>query len=70
MLLTGVGVARWKAWPAVEKCFLKFSIIVDSSVLGGGVLILHGLYSVPELLGGRATGCKFLLEKAGLCFPD
>ena len=26
-----VGVARWKAWPAVEK--LKFSIIVDLSVV-------------------------------------
>ena len=33
MLLTGVGVARWKAWPAVEKCLLKFSIIVDLSVV-------------------------------------
>ena len=22
-LLAGVGVARWKAWPAVEKCLLK-----------------------------------------------
>ena len=22
-LLTGVGVARWKAWPAVEKCLSK-----------------------------------------------
>ena len=32
MLLTGVGVARWKAWPAVEKCLLKFSIIVDVTV--------------------------------------
>ena len=21
-LLAGVGVARWKAWPAVEKCLL------------------------------------------------
>ena len=28
-----VGVARWKAWPAVEKCLLKFSIIVDLSVV-------------------------------------
>ena len=33
MLLTGVGVARWKAWPAVEKCLLKFSIMVDLSVV-------------------------------------
>ena len=32
-LLTGVGVARGKAWPAVEKCLFKFSIIVDLSVL-------------------------------------
>jgi hypothetical protein len=31
-LLTGVGVARWKAWPAVEKCLLNFSIIVDLSL--------------------------------------
>ena len=31
--LTGVVVARWKAWPAVEKCLLKFSIIVDLSVV-------------------------------------
>ena len=33
VLLTEVGVTRWKAWPAVEKCFLKFSIIVDLSVV-------------------------------------
>ena len=26
-------LARWKAWPAVEKCLLKFSIIVDLSVV-------------------------------------
>ena len=32
-LLTGVGVTRWKALPAVEKCLLKFSIIVDLSVV-------------------------------------
>ena len=32
-LLIGVGVARWKAWPDVEKCLLKFSIIVDLSVV-------------------------------------
>ena len=32
-LLARVGVARWKAWPAVEKCLLKFSIIVDLSAL-------------------------------------
>jgi hypothetical protein len=32
-LFTGVGVARWKVWPAVEKCLLKFSIIVDLSAV-------------------------------------
>ena len=31
-LLTGIGVARWKAWPAIEKCLLKFSIVVLSAV--------------------------------------
>ena len=33
MLLTGVGVTRWKAWPAVEKCLLKLLVIVDLSVV-------------------------------------
>ena len=32
-MLTRVWVARWKAWPAVEKCLLKFSIIADLSVV-------------------------------------
>ena len=27
------GVTRWETWPAVEKCLLKFSIIVDLSVV-------------------------------------
>ena len=27
------GVYTWKAWAAVEKCFLKFSIIADLSVV-------------------------------------
>ena len=31
-LLAGVVVARRKAWPAVEKCLLKFSIIMNLSV--------------------------------------
>ena len=26
-------VARWKAWPAVENCLLKFLVIVDLSVV-------------------------------------
>ena len=32
-LLAGVGVARRKAWPAVEKCLLKCSITMDLSVV-------------------------------------
>ena len=32
-LLAEVGVARRKAWPAVEKCLLKFLIIMDLSVV-------------------------------------
>ena len=40
--LTGVGVAKWKAWPAVEKCLLKFSIIVDLS----GVTVFPSLRAV------------------------
>jgi hypothetical protein len=31
--LAGFGVARCKAWPALEKCLLTFSIIVDLSVV-------------------------------------
>ena len=38
--------------------------------LGGGALILYGLYSVPKLFGISATGCKFLFEKASLSFPN
>ena len=41
-----------------------------SGQLGGGVLILHGLYSVSKLFGISATGCKFLFEKASLSFPN
>jgi hypothetical protein len=41
-----------------------------SGQLGGGALILHGLYSVPELFGVCAAGCKFPFEKASLCFPN
>jgi hypothetical protein len=32
-MLARVGVARWKAWPAVKKCLLKLSNIVDLSVV-------------------------------------
>ena len=80
-LLTRLGVARWKAWPAVEKCLLKFSSFVDLSVgtvfpslsaVGSWeeVLLFSMDFSVPELFGVCATRCKFLFEKASLCFPN
>ena len=31
--LAGAGVARRKAWPAIEKCLLKCSIIMDLSMV-------------------------------------
>ena len=76
-----VGVARRKAWPAVEKCLLKFSIIMDLTVetvfpslsaVGSWeeVLLFPMDFSVPELFGVGATGCKLLPEEAGLSFPD
>ena len=34
------------------------------------VLLFSMDFSVPERFGVRATGWTFLLEKAGLCFPD
>jgi hypothetical protein len=44
-LLTRVEVARRKAWPAIEKCLLKFSIIVDLLV----VTVLPSLSAVGSL---------------------
>ena len=41
-----------------------------SGQLGGGALVVHGFLSVPELFEVCATGCKFLFEKASLCFPN
>ena len=34
------------------------SYLQCSGQLGGGALVLHGLYSVPELFGVKATGCS------------
>jgi hypothetical protein len=48
-LLAGVGVARRKAWPAVEKCLLKFLIIMDLSVVTV-ILILSAVGSWEEVL--------------------
>ena len=46
------------------------SYLQCSGQLGGGVLILHGLYSVPELFRVSVAGSKFLLEKASLGFSN
>jgi hypothetical protein len=80
-LLAGVGVARRKSWPAVEKCFLKFSIFMDllvvtvfpvlSTVDSWEEVFLFSMdFTVSQTFGVRATGCTFLFEKASLCFPD
>ena len=81
-LLAEVGVARRKAWPAVEKCLLKFSIIMDLSVVTvlpslsavgswEEVLLFSMDFTVSQnFFGVGATGCKLLPEEAGLSFPD
>ena len=69
-LLAGVWVARRKAWPAVEKCLLKFSIIVDLSV----VTVLPSLSAVgfweEVLLFSMDLSQNFLeleLQDANVC---
>jgi hypothetical protein len=57
----GVRVARWKAWPSIEKCLLKFSIIVDLS----GVTVFPSLSAVgswEEVLLQDFTLSQNLLE--------
>jgi hypothetical protein len=60
---------------------LKFSIIMDLSVVTvfpslsavgswEEVLLFSMDFSVPELVGVGATGCKLLPEEAGISFPD
>ena len=78
VLFTGVGVARWKAWPAVEKCLLKLSIIVDKSVVtvfpifsAVGSWEEVFLFSMDFIVSQNVfelvlQGSKFLLEKASL----
>ena len=73
--LPGVGVARWKAWPAVEKCLLKFSIIVDLSV----VTVFHSLRAVgswEEVLlfsmdfTVSQNLLEFVLQNANFCLKN
>ena len=79
-LLAGVGVARWKAWPAVEKCLLKFLIIVDLSVVTvfpslGAVgswkeMLLFSMYFTlsQNLLESELLYAHFCLKKLAFAF--
>jgi hypothetical protein len=81
-LLAEVGVARRKAWPAVEKCLLKFSIIMDLSVVTvlpslsavrswEEVLLFSMDFSVSQnFLELELQDANFSLTNASLCFPD
>ena len=78
--LTGVGVARWKAWPAVEKCLLKFSIIVDLLVVTvfpslravcswDGVLLFSMDFTVSQnFIELVLQDANFCLKKLALAF--
>jgi hypothetical protein len=77
VLLTGVGVTRWKAWPAVEKRLLKFSIIVDLivfpslSAVGSWeeVLLFSMDFTVSQnLLEFVLQDAHFCLKKLDLAF--
>ena len=74
-------VARRKAWPAVEKCLLKFSIIIDLTVVTvlpslsavgswEEVLLFYMDFTVSQNFLELATGCKFLPEESVLGLTD
>ena len=66
-LLTGVGVTRWIAWPVVEKCLFKCSIIVDLSV----VTVFPSLSAVGSweevLFTVSQNFFEFVLQDANFC---
>ena len=78
-MLTGVGVASWKAWPAIEKCLL---IIVNLSVVTVfPILSAVGSWEEVFLFSKDITVSQnflefvlqetiFLLEKASLGFSN
>ena len=73
-MLAGVGVARRKAWPAVEECLLKFSIIMDLSVVTVvPSLIAVGIVEEVLLFSMDFTVSQNFLElelqDAHFCFP-
>ena len=74
-MLAGLGVARWKAWPAVEQCLLKFLIITLFPILSAvgileEVLLFSVDFSVSKPIVISPTGSKFLFENASLSFPN
>ena len=74
-LLTGVGVARWKACPAVEKYSLKFSIIVDFSVVTVfPSLSAEGIWEEVHLFSMDFTVSQnffeFVLQDANFCMIE
>ena len=62
-LLTVVGVARWKAWPAVEKCLLKLSTIVDLFV----ATVFPCLSAVGSWEEVSHDFLEFVLQDANFC---
>ena len=71
-LSSRIGVVRWKAWPAVEKCLLQFSIIMDLS----GVTVFPSLSAVvswEEVLlfsmdfTASQNLLEFVLQDANFC---
>ena len=70
--MTRVGVARWKAWPVVEKCLLKFSIIVDLLVVTV-FLLLSAVGSWEEVFlfskdfTVSQNFLEFVLQEANFC---
>ena len=72
VLLTGVGVARWKAWPAVEKCLLKCSIKVELSVVAvfpifSAVGSWDEVFLFPMDFTVSHNFFEFALQEANLC---
>jgi hypothetical protein len=79
-LFAGVGVFRWKALPAIKKCLLKFSIIVNllvvivfpslSAVVSWEVLLLLSMdFTVSQnILELVLLYANFCLKKLALAF--
>jgi hypothetical protein len=78
-LMAGVRVARWKAWPAVEKCLLKFfdnrisvmTVFPSLTAVGswGEVLLFSMDFTVSQnFLELVLQDANFCLNKLALAF--